>query len=625
MGTYRQPGLVLDKTLGMIPEAIEDMNSKIIKDVEANRARKLKEEQERIKKDLKEDEAKRIILKENAELKSKADQVPSIVDVNNQTIQDNEITLRDVGGNAIQYSLDPQSDNYLGGRPEYANMTQDQIAVAAEKIVGEGGIELSMKTDLTYLVNELGKHEKGSPERDFIVGQIKQMTEEIPVITSLVNNESIASKTAFKFDGSIIPNKAGIQGTLLFDGQPDFDVRAGMERDILFSTNQNRFTTLMPGQSPDGTSMLRYTDDNGKSVNISYKRYNKLLGQGGSLMGVTKAKPFDDMLKAVWSSRIKSHYNGVSKYSSENEKNGTSSVTKRQTIKSFDKANEVMKKEVALWVDGGGLNSTQGSIPGYNYAQNNWQMMGGPSDDPEMRIYKGTPEQNERAKMLMLESMKLAYGSETSISNYGVTETQLKEEKLTKIQSAARIVALEDGITLYPRGDGDDKTQQEANQKVKLKAINTALGKPEGNKKIDLEDIKTHWTELSKKPSTLAALLNSMSSSPDANNKLYYQGDTIAEELAIQLHGRKDVPLKAKVLDAFYVKGVGGWEAKDFLNGYDAFEMDILNALSKSKEYENIKKANLKKTGLKDIDVAEVVLPKSTEDEDRNFYRSQTT
>ncbi len=52
MGTYRQPGLVLDKTLGMIPEAIEDINSKIIKDVEANRARKLKEEQERIKKDL---------------------------------------------------------------------------------------------------------------------------------------------------------------------------------------------------------------------------------------------------------------------------------------------------------------------------------------------------------------------------------------------------------------------------------------------------------------------------------------------------------------------------------------------------------------------------------------------
>ncbi len=625
MGTYRQPGLVLDKTLGMIPEAIEDMNSKIIKDVEANRARKLKEEQDRIKKDLKEDEAKRLILKENAELTSKANQIPSIVDVNNQTIQDNEITLRDVGGNAIQYSLDPQSDNYLGGRPEYANMTQDEIAVAARKIVGEGGIELSMKTDLTYLVSELGKHEKGSPERDFIVGQIKQMTEEIPVITSLVNNESLASKTAFKFDGSIIPNKAGIQGTLLFDGQPDFDVRAAMERDILFSTNQNRFTTLMPGQSPDGTSMLRYTDDNGKSVNISYKRYNKLLGQGGSLMGVTKAKPFDDMLKAVWNSRIKSHYNGVSKYSSENEKNGTSSVTKRQTIKSFDKANEVMKKEVALWIDGGGLNSTQGSIPGYNYAQNNWQMMGGPNDDPEMRIYKGTPEQNERAKMLMLESMKLAYGSETSISNYGVTETQLKEEKLTKIQSAARIVALEDGITLYPRGDGDDKTQQEANQKVKLKAINTALGKPEGNRKIDLEDIKTHWTELSKKPTTLAALLNSMSSSPDANNKLYYQGETITEELALQLYGDKNAALPDKVNLAFYVKGVGGWEAKDFLNGYDAFEMDILNALSKSKEYENIKKANLKKTGLKDIDVVEVVLPESTEDELRNFYRSQTT
>lgn len=622
MGTYRQPGLVLDKSLGIIPEEIGKFQDQLMQSMKDNRAAKMKAEQENLKRDIKRKAAEAKREKEDLKYKSQIAQIGNVVDGQNQIAENGKISVKSIKTNkygkaSVTQLLDVNSEYYIGD----GTLTDDQLTQVAVDMVGEGGIEPSMKIDLEHAVEQMSLYPMGSKERIEWRNQADQMIKEIPVLTTVFNNEAESHRPAYKFDGTALPMQAGIENRLLMDGQPQWELRKQMESDIVFSSNPNRFTTIPPAESPDGTSMVRYNNGT-ESINISFKRYQELSEKGGSIMGLTKAKPFNEMIKSVWESRVKSHYGGVSKYSSENEKNGTSSVTKRQTIKSFDAANEVMKKEVALWIDSGGLLSKKGNIPGYNYAQNSWQMMGGPNDDPLNNIYTGTPEQKERAKGLMVDSMKLAYGSETSISNYGITETQLKEQKLTKIQSAARIVALEDGITLYPRGDGDDKTQQEANQKVKLKAINTALGKPEGNKKIDLEDIKTHWTELSKKPTTLAALLNSMSSSPDANNKLYYQGDTIAEELAIQLHGDKDVPLEAKVLDAFYVKGVGGWEAKDFLNGYDAFEMDILNALSKSKEYENIKKANLKKTGLKDIDVA--VLPESTEDELRNFYRQTT-
>ena len=623
MGTYRQPGLVLDKSLGIIPEEIGKFQDQLMQSMKDNRAAKMKAEQENLKRDIKRKAAEAKREKEDLKYKSQIAQIGNVVDGQNQIAENGKISVKSIKTNkygkaSVTQLLDVNSEYYIGD----GTLTDDQLTQVAVDMVGEGGIEPSMKIDLEHAVEQMSLYPMGSKERIEWRNQADQMIKEIPVLTTVFNNEAESHRPAYKFDGTALPMQAGIENRLLMDGQPQWELRKQMESDIVFSSNPNRFTTIPPAESPDGTSMVRYNNGT-ESINISFKRYQELSEKGGSIMGLTKAKPFNEMIKSVWESRVKSHYGGVSKYSSENEKNGTSSVTKRQTIKSFDAANEVMKKEVALWIDSGGLLSKKGNIPGYNYAQNSWQMMGGPNDDPLNNIYTGTPEQKERAKGLMVDSMKLAYGSETSISNYGITETQLKEQKLTKIQSAARIVALEDGITLYPRGDGDDKTQQEANQKVKLKAINIALGKPEGNKKIDLEDIKTHWTELSKKPTTLAALLNSMSSSPDANNKLYYQGDTIAEELAIQLHGDKDVPLEAKVLDAFYVKGVGGWDMKDFLNGYDAFEMDILNALSKSKEYENIKKANLKKTGLKDIDVA--VLPESTEDELRNFYRSQTT
>ena len=305
-------------------------------------------------------------------------------------------------------------------------------------------------------------------------------------------------------------------------------------------------------------------------------------------MGLTKAKPFNDMIKSVWESRVKSHYNGVSKYSSENEKNGTSSVTKRQTIKSFDAANEVMKNEIGSWIDSGGLLSKKGDIPGYNYAQNSWQMMGGPNGDPLNDIYTGTPEQKERAKGLMVDSMKLAYGSETSITNYGVTETELNEAKATKVDAAMLSIAEQGGISIYPF-PVDDKDMREGMRKYDLKVINKALGLPEDNEKVDLKTIKANYTKLSKNDNLLAInLLNSMNSSPDQSSKLYYQGLEIQK-----LFPEADI----EDLDSYYRKEGSGatptFAPISFSNGYSSFEKELLRAMALSKQYRAFKQSDI--------------------------------
>ena len=52
MGTYRQPGLVLDKSLGIIPEEIGKFQDQLMQSMKDNRAAKMKAEQENLKRDI---------------------------------------------------------------------------------------------------------------------------------------------------------------------------------------------------------------------------------------------------------------------------------------------------------------------------------------------------------------------------------------------------------------------------------------------------------------------------------------------------------------------------------------------------------------------------------------------
>ena len=326
MGTYRQPGLVLDKSLGIIPEEIGKFQDQLMQSMKDNRAAKMKAEQENLKRDIKRKAAEAKREKEDLKYKSQIAQIGNVVDGQNQIAENGKISVKSIKTNkygkaSVTQLLDVNSEYYIGD----GTLTDDQLTQVAVDMVGEGGIEPSMKIDLEHAVEQMSLYPMGSKERIEWRNQADQMIKEIPVLTTVFNNEAESHRPAYKFDGTALPMQAGIENRLLMDGQPQWELRKQMESDIVFSSNPNRFTTIPPAESPDGTSMVRYNNGT-ESINISFKRYQELSEKGGSIMGLTKAKPFNEMIKSVWESRVKSHYGGVSKYSSENEKNGTSSV-----------------------------------------------------------------------------------------------------------------------------------------------------------------------------------------------------------------------------------------------------------------------------------------------------------
>jgi len=584
MGTYRQPGLVLDKTHEIVNQGIDETVKGLAKSMELNRQNALKQRKESEKRRIKDRKLQLKSEKEILETKTKNAQIGNVFTGDRQKTPKGQVFAIDV--NTGKASLtdtknlsDKNSPYYLGD----VNSTDDELQDLVDNYVGEGGIEWSMQTDLTFAVDQMAKYPYESPERDYYRNLSAQMIKEMPILTGIINNNAQSNMKAYTFDGKILPNVAGQEGLLLHDGKPNWDLRAKMDKDIAFSTNPGRFTSIMPNDlTGDGTTAIRYTDENGQSLDISYKEYKELLEQGGSLMGVTKRKPYTEMVKLVWNKNIKSQYVKTKETYTESQQKNNTKITEKEVIESYEDANENAKLQISNWIDSGGIDNERGSIPGYNYAQNHWQMMGGPNGDDDMGVWTGSDEQKARAKELMWEDTKRMFGKETSISNYGVNESEYKKSKLTKPEIAALKIAEEDGITLYPFAAGASEDEKKDTKKRKLKEINIALGLPEDNIKIDLKDVKNNFSKLNADNNLLAVnLLNSMNASPGTSGKLYYQGLEIADSLP-----------QGADLDATWKKVGASYESIDLLD-YPALEKELLNAITASKQYQSVKQSNI--------------------------------
>ena len=584
MGTYRQPGLVLDKTHEIVNKGIDETVKGLAKSMELNRQNALKQRKESEKRRIKERKLQIKGEKEILETKTKNAQIGTVFTGDRQKTPKGQVFAIDV--NTGKASLtdtknlsDKNSPYYLGD----VNSTDDELQDLVDNYVGEGGIEWSMQTDLTFAVDQMAKHPYESPERDYYRNLSAQMIKEMPILTGIINNNAQSNMKAYTFDGKILPNVAGQEGLLLYDGKANWDLRAKMDKDIAFSTNPGRFTSIMPNDiTGDGTTAIRYTDENGQSLDISYKEYKELTEQGGSLMGVTKRKPYTEMVELVWNDNIKSQYVKTKQTYTDSQQKNNTKITEKEVIDSYEDANENAKLQISNWIDSGGIDNERGSIPGYNYAQNHWQMMGGPNSDPNMKVWTGSDEQKARAKELMWEDTKRMFGKETSISNYGINEAEYKKSKLTKPEIAALKIAEEDGITLYPFAAGGSEDEKKAIKKRKLKEINVALGLPEDNVKIDLKDVKNNFSKLNADNNLLAVnLLNSMNASPGTSGKLYYQGLEIADSLP-----------EGADLDATWKKVGASYESIDLLD-YPALEKELLNAITASKQYQSVKQSNI--------------------------------
>ena len=584
MGTYRQPGLVLDKTHEIVNQGIDETVKGLAKSMELNRQNALKQRKESEKRRIKDRKLQLKSEKEILETKTKNAQIGNVFTGDRQKTPKGQVFAIDV--NTGKASLtdtknlsDKNSPYYLGD----VNSTDDELQDLVDNYVGEGGIEWSMQTDLTFAVDQMAKHPYESPERDYYRNLSAQMIKEMPILTGIINNNAQSNMKAYTFDGKILPNVAGQEGLLLYDGKANWDLRAKMDKDIAFSTNPGRFTSIMPNDiTGDGTTAIRYTDENGQSLDISYKEYKELTEQGGSLMGVTKRKPYTEMVELVWNDNIKSQYVKTKQTYTDSQQKNNTKITEKEVIDSYEDANENAKLQISNWIDSGGIDNERGSIPGYNYAQNHWQMMGGPNSDPNMKVWTGSDEQKARAKELMWEDTKRMFGKETSISNYGINEAEYKKSKLTKPEIAALKIAEEDGITLYPFAAGGSEDEKKAIKKRKLKEINVALGLPEDNVKIDLKDVKNNFSKLNADNNLLAVnLLNSMNASPGTSGKLYYQGLEIADSLP-----------EGADLDATWKKVGASYESIDLLD-YPALEKELLNAITASKQYQSVKQSNI--------------------------------
>jgi hypothetical protein len=285
-----------------------------------------------------------------------------------------------------------------------------------------GGIQFGIEEDLKYLYGELANYDPNSVEYETLYGNIEQVLDEAPVLVDLVNKTVESNKGAWNLNGELLKPERGISGILLDDDAPNFDLRAEASRHIIFGTKQGRFSFESVGNKQPGfkgSSYILYTSPTLGQLKIGYNEYKELVENGGGLIGSTDADPYDKGIKKIWDQN-KNAYSQLKTKSTNSLTNveGDRKVTVRTIVQDFDTANENLEKSIIDFVNKGGMNNVEGKIPGYNYAQNFWQMAGGPDGSEDMRVWKNTKEQKERLAKLLIQDIKREYASETSRTTY---------------------------------------------------------------------------------------------------------------------------------------------------------------------------------------------------------------
>ena len=392
MGSYTQPSRILDKSHSVLNDALGKIQTDIATNLKNNRARAI-EEQKRLEKQRVEKQKADVKKQKDINIfKSKERKMPSVYSVKN-TMVDEETSPSIIG--------------------ELDELSEDDF----------GGIQFGIEEDLKYLYGELADYDVNSVEYESTKGLVEKVLDEAPVLVDLVNQTVENNKGAWNLNGELLKPEAGINGLILYDGSPEFDLRLEASKNILFGTKQGRFSFESVGNKQpgfEGSSYILYKADDGKrELKIGYQEYKELVENGGSLIGSTDIEPYDKAVKKIWDQN-KNAYSQLKTKSTNSLTNvqDDRKVTVRTIVQDFDTANENLEKSITDFVYKGGMNNVEGKIPGYNYAQNFWQMAGGPNDNPEMRVWKNTEEQKQRLSELLIQDVKRKYASETSRTSY---------------------------------------------------------------------------------------------------------------------------------------------------------------------------------------------------------------
>ena len=316
-----------------------------------------------------------------------------------------------------------------------------------------GGPLVDIKAEIETYWKAMAEVDEGSEEYMQYKKNIDDILRQAPGFVSILNTTVEGTSTAWDYDGNIIKPEANMPGLILYDGQPDFEIRQEAAKMIHLKQKQGRFKYVFK----DGKSYMEYTSP------ISYNGKNKLLieeeaymnavrnGDMGGLINVTDASFLEEVVETVFDDGTENQYKKLVTTSnlSETATDEEKKKVVRQRIKNYDNANKLLQTKVDAFIDSKGLASNYNP----NLIQSNWQMLGGPDENETggETVYEGTPEQIARAKKLLYEHVKRTKGGDTGIIGNGVTETILNE------------VENEDAIDLA-RGEGIKLNVKELNE-----------------------------------------------------------------------------------------------------------------------------------------------------------------
>lgn len=470
MGTYTQPSQVIDKSHSQINKGLSDVNTNILSQMQANRKSALEQQKaiEKAKREQIKNEAKRQEDISNLEAKQRKAGLNVVHSVNSNLVGEDEYytNVRSDQGKILRVkksNVDKALDlrnRSLEGEDTSAELAKLQEETSFDVMSVEdddfGGIQFGIEQDLKYLYGELANYETNTKDYEFTKGLINQVLDESPVLVDLVNKTAGNQAKGWNLNGEILEQKKGISGIVLEDGAPNFELRKEAARHIIFGTKQGRFSYESVGNDPNqggqfsGSSYILYTAENGEQLKIGYKEYKELVENGGGIIGTTQAEPYNKAIKSIWDQN-KANYDSLKTKSSNSstDTKGDRKVTVRKTIQDFENANENLEKSIEEFVFNGGMNNVEGNLPGYNYAQNLWQMAGGKGQ------WKNTVEQKQSLANYLTEDVKRKYGSETNITTYNVSNREYKsnqEQAVNDIVNKNSIIVNEDISNEYFKG-----------------------------------------------------------------------------------------------------------------------------------------------------------------------------
>ena len=318
MGTYRQPSQVIDKSLSVSNQGMQNIATQMERGLARRRQQQLLDAKgvER-KNELRNKELKIFNAKKNASI-----------------------------------------DGYKENMASWEHINQGADGQESQGV----SIENQLRDNALYYLDIMSGSVEGDERYRNAELSIKNMINEYPLMAEMLNKEAQQASNAYLMDGNQRPSND--PDAFLESNDPLGYTKKNMLRNLKAGTNGLRYN-IQTG--PNGVNLI-YEDSNGKELTINARRYKIEVENGTSLVETTDAKAQKVFMDGVWSVVGKGYEGeGEIKTTYTEFKEKGESLTKTDKILHFSKANEKVNQQVRRWVE-----DNQGEV-----TQSQWQLLGG--------------------------------------------------------------------------------------------------------------------------------------------------------------------------------------------------------------------------------------------------------